>query len=542
LHEYLSNIGVRSIQMNFGTKYHCSIGVKWAEDPVYKAYVKAKKDLGVVPTKETRYLLKQAKDALKKQLDTYVILATASKISTYYNMFLRNSEDVYRVVIDEAGMYPLLSYMSVLLLEVVSVDLFGDYMQLSPYDKAEGQYLTRLSSDKARVVHSFMYKGVMQYYFESGATILPSMECLRLAKTSQPNEGRKVVEFFYNNVPVRDYKWEIITEASLDAKETVYVPEAIDEYPYQMREAKEKEAFALNVFVKRVSMLPTVDPDKLTYIAVQKHLVKALKQNKAVKKASTVRSFQGSADRSIALYLPRMNTIFIEDKLFLVAVSRHYWNLHMSGTSFKALHPVSVIDALRTLDYLVPTKSPKTEGYSLSSRVLTEDGRRRYAAVLHFIPHLKGFFTCRKRGYHMAVKLRDNWDDLRMDRIKTGMCVYPDHLYHQFFERGRLAIGAKMNFSKPNRPPDPDKMRAWDDVKKKAKYPNPDMFVVDLWFQFERADLELLLDEVAVWLARHITFPTYKWHWKYLSLKPEPLSAIAYRYYSECDVDYEKPP
>jgi len=386
-----------------------------------------------------------------------------------------------------------------------------------------------------------MYKGLMQFYHEAGAEVVASMECLRLAKSSQPNEGKKLVDFFYYNKPVRDYKWEIVTDPIVDPQETVFVPEALDEYPFQKREEKEKEARSLNLFVKRITMLPSVDLKKLTYLAIQKHLVKALTQIKGVKTAVTVRRFQGSADTSIALYLPRKNTLFIDDKLFLVAVSRHYWNLFMSGTSFKGLHTTAVLDALRTLEYIVYVDKPR-EGYVLTTRVLTEDGRRRYAALLHFLPQLRSYYVARKKGYKMTMKLRENWDDLRMDRVKAGQCVYPDHLYHSFFEHGKIAIGAKMNFSKPNRTLDLGKMEVWAPHKKKARYPNPDMFVVDLWFNLSKDDLERLLDEVAVWMLRHSTYPSYKWHWKYLSIKPEPRDKLEYRFYSVNEIDYEKPP
>jgi len=395
--------------------------------------------------------IKRAKESLRLVLSEYVILVTPSKLIDLIGFF-GFEDDVVRVFVDEAALMNMTSFVSIMLLRLDSLFLYGDHRQDRPYNEdfrlTGFQNVTNRYVDK--VIDNFLNESVVNWMLDMKIPTEIDLNCVRLPDV----DSRVIIPFFYSAAENTEVvaKWlptvMVSGEKLKTYKPSFHMAKSMLCYPFMTFQQKEKESKWLDRFMQHVNFvlenyaLPPGAPFlKVALISPYRHIVGSMEElgAKFLTKYSnvsslvfiTVKKCQGSTYDLVFVYTPSNPTSFFDDNSLLVAISRHRLKLCISPFVVSALVTSTVVFYLLLFDFIVLIHVSSGKGLSYKKHGYKIVVRNRFDLMRFFVT--KTFEKYRSFGEYMSLPydspLRFNWrreSPFLLEGFNSRKCCFED--------------------------------------------------------------------------------------------------------------------
>jgi len=306
---------------------------------------------------------REAMIVFRSELSGYLVLVTPSKLIDLRRSFdLGAFESCF--YLDEVGLTPFLSLASVLTCKVQKLRLYGDHLQLKPWDKSEISVAPQEQVNLPEIVQmsKMLVQSVAQWFYEMNVPYSYLSENRRNPKM----DVQLIDKVFYgepNTSNLRKWGSERTLPVLFMNKKTSFVPPSLLQYPYMSNEMKEKESCRMSAFLTSMQkslvakIVPTKEARKqLVILSPYNWVLEALAEvidkyyplllNQFKFKFVTTRKAQGDTFQSVYLYLPSNPGLFVTDSHMLVAFSRHTEAIRIMPYKLTNLVPASIVVAL----------------------------------------------------------------------------------------------------------------------------------------------------------------------------------------------------
>jgi len=310
---------------------------------------------------EDKEQLKYLRGLVKVMLFTHVVLCTPVMARSLYTMFHLSNEDV-NMFIDEAGLMKMIDFLPLAYYKRRRTWIYGDSKQNKPV-VPEGEKMDNLES-VIKKIDVFVNTSVSAWFKDLDITRSFRDVCRRLPQ----EHASKMVDFFYKDNPVPFV--EIVKKNTITLKDdpnVSFMPKSLMLYPHMSNHEKERETTRINEAVKYMQQKPghfvvVTTHNYLKDALLEVALRKATKREtrKEVKKEApdklseryrdegmipeihTSYLAQGDTFKNTFFMLPGSPSRFVDDRMCLVALSRH-------DTSFKTVN----VDTKRMFNFRV---------------------------------------------------------------------------------------------------------------------------------------------------------------------------------------------
>jgi len=299
-------------------------------------------------TKEEADLFSGARAQLQMKLRKYVMLATPVMSRSIYKQ-LGFKKEVVSVYVDEGGLMKMIDLLPLLLFNRKRLWVFGDRKQNVPVikDELDVDNLETL----VRAFDQFINTSVSQWFANMDIPKVFIDVCRRL-----PDDcSRSMVDFFYKEEPSLAFQGYVRSNTfKTDLKPYVsYVPPCLMAYPFLKDRDKEIESVRLSNIVdyyekskNRASIVFVV-----THNYLKDALVEIMRRKSKKKKEKewvppliyNCHTAQSKTFKDVFFIPAYSATMFMDDRLFLVALSRHKRSLKVADVDVKRFYPFALI-------------------------------------------------------------------------------------------------------------------------------------------------------------------------------------------------------
>lgn len=376
---------------------------------------------GRVPiTKHEKELCKVVRRKFFDLLSKYVVLMTPSKAYTYYHAS-RAKDKQFSIYVDEGGLMTFLRSVQLLLFAVKRFWVYGDYDQQTPWtehDMVQGTLEQRYL--KMRDIMS-------NIGMQSLAQLVKNMNVPELfistSRRIPVKDAEAVVPFFYDNASnvqqAANWLDKKVPPIKFRISATTWVPPALLKYERMSFFQKNKEASRMNKFLNWLSEEIDIRYLKqelffeLTVISPYIHLIEGLEQmmkkfyidivDRCTVNFVTVRKAQGATYQNVVFYVTNSPGMFVDDRQFLVGLSRHKQNLFISDFNVSGMVSLGLLVQMKLLnivDLVVrPLRFHKTDAKNLAPNHVVKVGNIDWGKMVVF------FSTGAYEFYRKIIKL-----------------------------------------------------------------------------------------------------------------------------------------
>jgi len=285
---------------------------------------------------------------MKKKLLKHVILCTPVMARSFYTMFRMKNEYV-NIFIDEAGLMKMIDLLPLLFYKFKRLWLYGDKRQNKPMVPESDEFDTL--EKIVRKIDKYINISVSSWF-----DFMDIPKCyLNVCRRLPPDSATCMVDFFYEDS--FDVFKNYVRRNTLELEVTPcvsYMPRSLMMYPFMPNEEKEIEASRLNSLVKYI-MVREKKKEPINVVVTHNYLKDALQEvyQKEKKRRNTDlvdllpihTSYlaQSKTFKNVIFLTPNTPSTFLDDRLFLVAASRHTVSFTAANLKTSRFYPFKLL-------------------------------------------------------------------------------------------------------------------------------------------------------------------------------------------------------